>query len=54
MDNQTFEKKMRELEYFHSLRLWPGTHTVIAPTGAVFPNLLPPVLISLSTSNSTN
>ncbi|MEG3954146.1 tRNA(His) guanylyltransferase Thg1 family protein [Microcoleus sp. herbarium2] len=36
MDNQTFEKKMRELEYFHSLRLLPETHTVIRADGRSF------------------
>ena len=36
MDNQTFEKKMRELEYFHSLRLLPGTYTVIRADGQQF------------------
>lgn len=39
MDNQTFEKKMRELEYFHSLRLLPGTYTVIRADGRSFSKL---------------
>ena len=39
MDNQTFEKRMRQLEYFHSLRLLPRTYTVIRADGRSFSKL---------------
>ena len=36
MDNDTFEKQMRSLEYFHSLRLLPGAWTVVRLDGRGF------------------
>lgn len=36
MDRDTFEKQMRSLEYFHSLRLLPGAWTVIRVDGRSF------------------
>ena len=36
MDNDTFEKQMRSLEYFHSLRLLPGAWTVVRLDGRSF------------------
>lgn len=36
MDSDNFEKKMRSLEYFHSLRLLPGAWTVIRVDGRSF------------------
>lgn len=36
MDNDTFEQQMRELEYFHSLRLLPGVWVVIRVDGRSF------------------
>lgn len=36
MDNDAFEKKMRSLEYFHSLRLLPGAWVVIRVDGRGF------------------
>lgn len=36
MDNDTFEKRMRQLEYFHSLRLLPGAWVVIRVDGRGF------------------
>lgn len=36
MDNDNFEKQMRSLEYFHSLRLLPGAWTVVRLDGRGF------------------
>jgi tRNA(His) guanylyltransferase len=36
VDNNAFEQKMRELEYFHSLRLLPGAWVVIRVDGRGF------------------
>ena len=36
MDSDTFEKQMRSLEYFHSLRVLPGAWTVIRVDGRSF------------------
>jgi len=36
MDHDTFEKQMRSLEYFHSLRLLPGAWVVIRVDGRSF------------------
>lgn len=36
MDNDIFEQQMRELEYFHSLRLLPGVWVVIRVDGRSF------------------
>ncbi|BAU10531.1 tRNAHis guanylyltransferase family protein [Leptolyngbya sp. NIES-3755] len=36
MDNDSFEKRMRSLEYFHNLRLLPGAWTVIRIDGRGF------------------
>jgi tRNA(His) guanylyltransferase len=33
MDNDEFEKRMRELEYFHGLRALPGAWVVIRVDG---------------------
>ncbi len=36
MDSDLFERRMRELEYFHALRLLPGTWTVVRVDGRGF------------------
>lgn len=36
MDNQQFESRMRELEYFHNLRLLPGAWVIIRVDGRGF------------------
>lgn len=36
MESNSFEKQMRELEYFHSLRLFPGAWVVIRVDGRSF------------------
>jgi tRNA(His) guanylyltransferase len=36
MDSDTFEKQMRSLEYFHSLRVLPGAWTIIRVDGRSF------------------
>ena len=36
MDNQSFENRMRELEYFHHLRLLPGAWVVVRVDGRGF------------------
>jgi tRNA(His) 5'-end guanylyltransferase len=36
MDNNTFEQRMRELEYFHNLRLLPGLWVVVRVDGRGF------------------
>ena len=36
MDNQSFENRMRELEYFHNLRLLPGASVVVRVDGRGF------------------
>jgi tRNA(His) guanylyltransferase len=36
MDPKSFDNKMRELEYFHSLRLLPGAWAIIRVDGRSF------------------
>lgn len=36
MDNQSFENRMRELEYFHNLRVLPGAWVVVRVDGRSF------------------
>lgn len=36
MDSQSFENRMRELEYFHNLRLLPGTWAIVRVDGRGF------------------
>ena len=36
MDNQSFENRMRELEYFHNLRILPGAWVVVRVDGRSF------------------
>jgi tRNA(His) guanylyltransferase len=36
VDNNAFEKRMRQMEYFHSLRLLPGAWVVIRVDGRGF------------------
>jgi len=36
MDNDSFEKQMRSLEYFHSLRILPNAWTIIRVDGRSF------------------
>lgn len=49
MDNNTFENRMRELEYFHNLRLLPGAWVVVRvdgrgnSTGSLSPALKNPI-----------
>ena len=33
MDNNTFDNRMRELEYFHNLRLLPGAWVLVRVDG---------------------